>query len=75
MGEREPLSHHPHTLWAGVLQGRAPGAVKMVVFIIQLYLKTSQFTVGNKPGPDKILYAVQGTLQAELSLLLKVCIL
>ena len=54
MGEREPLCHHPHTLWAGVLQGRAPGAVKMVVFIIQLYLKTSQFTVGNKPGPDKI---------------------
>ena len=61
MGEREPLSHHPHALWAGVLQGRAPGAVKMVVFIIQLYLKTSQFTVGNKPSPTKSICSSRNT--------------
>lgn len=71
-GEKVPP---PNPLWAGVLQGRAPGTEKILVFIIWLYLKTSRFTSWEEAKPKPNLYAIQPQVYFRQNYrCLKVCI-
>lgn len=63
-GENRPPPH-PGPLVGWELQGRAPGTTKIPVFIIWLYLKTSQFTSWEEAKSKQNLYAIQAQVDCR----------